>query len=138
MKDGVDAFVNHWEQQPLFDSQRSLPRSVRQRIRTQRLRNNPIGLANTLRAASPGVQPPLHKLLRTLKIPALCVAGQYDHKFTKIAREMCSKLPYGKLAIIPGAGHATHIEKPRDFNMLVLAFLDESYKSPTDSEPPSP
>jgi 2-succinyl-6-hydroxy-2,4-cyclohexadiene-1-carboxylate synthase len=138
MKEGVEAFVNYWERRPLFDSQRSLPRSVREGIRTQRLRNNPIGLANTLRAASPGVQPPLHKLLRKLRIPVLCVAGQYDHKFTGIAREMCGKLRYGKLAIIPGAGHATHIEKPREFNTLVLAFLGESCKPATDSEPPSP
>ena len=138
VKEGVEAFVNYWEQRPLFATQRSLPRSVQDRIRTQRLRNNSIGLANTLRAVNPGVQAPQHKLLRRLKIPVLCVAGQYDHKFTRIAREMCSRLPYGELAIIPGAGHAPHLEKPREFNIRVITFLEESCKSVTGSEPPHP
>jgi 2-succinyl-6-hydroxy-2,4-cyclohexadiene-1-carboxylate synthase len=119
MKEGVEAFLNYWEQQRLFESQRTLPLSVQERIRNERLRNNPIGLANTLRAASPGAQPPVRKLLRNLKIPVLCIAGEYDYKFRSIAREMSSKLRHGQLAIIPGAGHATHIERPREFNRVV-------------------
>jgi 2-succinyl-6-hydroxy-2,4-cyclohexadiene-1-carboxylate synthase len=127
MKEGVDAFSNYWHQQPLFASQKLLPRAVQEGIKKQRLRNNPTGLANTLRAASLGVQPHVHKSLPTLKIPVLCIAGEYDHKFRAIAKEMCSKLRYGRLSIIPGAGHATHMEKPQEFNRVVLAFLGESH-----------
>jgi 2-succinyl-6-hydroxy-2,4-cyclohexadiene-1-carboxylate synthase len=58
MEEGVEAFSNYWEQRPLFDSQRSLPSRVQEGIRNQRLRSNPVGLANTLRAAGPGVQQP--------------------------------------------------------------------------------
>jgi 2-succinyl-6-hydroxy-2,4-cyclohexadiene-1-carboxylate synthase len=122
---GVEAFSTYWEDQPLFASQKRLPREVKVRIRNLRLRNNPIGIANTLRAAGTGIQPPVHKLLPRLKIPVLSIAGEYDHKFSAIAKDMCSQLPDGRLSIIPGAGHAPHIEKPRAFNKVVLAFLGE-------------
>jgi 2-succinyl-6-hydroxy-2,4-cyclohexadiene-1-carboxylate synthase len=132
---GVEAFVNYWEQLSLFDSQRSLPLKVREHIRKQRLRNSPIGLANTLRAANPGVQPPIHRLLTRLKFPVLCIAGEYDNKFRAIATQMCNKMPNGQLSIIRGAGHATHIEKPREFNKVVLNFLRESLKANAGSKP---
>jgi pimeloyl-ACP methyl ester carboxylesterase len=43
-----------------------------------------------------------------------------------MAKDMCSKLRYGRVEIIRGAGHAVHIERPREFNKAVLAFLDEA------------
>ncbi len=126
MKEGIETFSKYWEQQPIFASQKLLPLEVQEQIRNQRLKNNPTGLANTLRAASSGVQPPFHKSLPNIKIPVLCIAGEYDHKFSAIAEDMCSKLPNGHLSIIPGAGHAPHIEKPEEFNRIVLGFLRES------------
>jgi 2-succinyl-6-hydroxy-2,4-cyclohexadiene-1-carboxylate synthase len=126
LKEGIEAFTDYWGQRPLFDTQKSLSSKIRGRIKDQRLKSSPIGLGNTLRAAGPGAQPSLSKLLPSIKIPALCVVGEYDLKFITIARKMCSKLQNGRLAIIPGAGHATHLEKPRDFNRVVLTFLDES------------
>ena len=126
LKEGVAAFVDSWTEQPLFKSQKSLPTYVQERIRTQRIRNNPIGLANTLRVLGPGTQPSFHEMLPSISIPVLCIAGEFDLKFTDIARKMCENLQNGRLEIIPGAGHATHLERPRDFNRVVLEFLNES------------
>ena len=126
LKEGVAAFVDSWTEKPLFRSQKSLPTYVQERIRKQRLRNNPIGLANTLRVAGSGTQPSIHEMLPRISIPVLCIAGEYDHKFTTIARKICNKLQNGRLEIMPGAGHATHLERPRDFNRVVLDFLNES------------
>jgi len=126
MKKGVEVFSKYWEQQPIFASQKLLPREVQEQIRSQRLSNNPTGLANTLRAASSGVQPPFHKSLPEIRIPVLCVAGEYDYKFTTIAKEMCSKLPNGHISIIPHVGHAPHIEQPQEFNSVVLGFIRQS------------
>src|SRR5208283_5357899 len=128
-EEGVEAFTNYWEQQPMFASQKQLPSETREQIRNQRLKNNAIGLANTLRAVGSGAQPPVHELLPTLKIPVLCIAGEYDTKYCSIAREMYNQLPNARLSIIPGAGHAPHLEKPEEFNRLVLDFLRECYKS---------
>ena len=124
LRDGIEAFVNDWEKQPLFRTQQSLPPEIRLQIRSQRLKSNPIGLANSLRATGLGTQPPFADSLPTLNIPVLCIAGEYDRKFTAIARRMCRKLRNGRVAVIPGAGHATHLEKPQDFNKVVLGFLD--------------
>jgi 2-succinyl-6-hydroxy-2,4-cyclohexadiene-1-carboxylate synthase len=90
------------------------------------MRNNPIGLANTLRVVGPGTQPSIHEMLPNISIPVLCIAGEYDHKFTSIARKMCNELQNGRLEIIRGAGHATHLERPLEFNRVVLDFLNES------------
>jgi 2-succinyl-6-hydroxy-2,4-cyclohexadiene-1-carboxylate synthase len=128
-EEGVEAFTNYWEQQPLFASQKQLPSETREHIRNQRLRNNAIGLANALRAAGSGAQPPVHNLLSALKIPVLCIAGQNDPKYCSIARDMCNQLPNVRVSIIPGTGHAPHLEKPEEFNRIVLDFLRECYKN---------
>src|SRR3990172_7929303 len=46
---GMEAFVARWETLPLFASQLCLPALVRERLRRQRLGNDPLGLANSLR-----------------------------------------------------------------------------------------
>ena len=126
LTEGIEAFTNHWAEQPLFNSQKSLPTHIQDRIRSQRLKSNPIGLANTLLAIGPGAQPPINELLPAVNIPVLCITGEYDRKFTTIARRMCEKLQRGQLEVIPGTGHAPHIEKPSAFNKVVLAFLHEA------------
>jgi len=73
-----------------------------------------------------GAQPSVHDFLPGLKIPVLCIIGEYDRKFTTFASNMCSKLPNGRLAIIRCAGDAKHLEKPGGFNRVVLSFLDKS------------
>ena len=122
-KAGVPQFVDFWEARPLFASQVRLSQRERTRIRTQRLRNSPVGLANSLRGIGAGAQPPLHHRLPSLAPPALFIAGGEDNKFRDIAQTMCSRVPNGRVAVIPEAGHAAHIEQPDLFNSTVLAFL---------------
>jgi 2-succinyl-6-hydroxy-2,4-cyclohexadiene-1-carboxylate synthase len=122
---GIETFADYWENQGLFATQKRLPREIREWLREQRLANNPVGLSNTLRATGLGVQPPVHKSIPLLKIPVLCVTGGVDRKFTTIAKDMCRKLPNGKLTVIRGSGHAPHLEKPEQFNKVVLRFLDQ-------------
>jgi 2-succinyl-6-hydroxy-2,4-cyclohexadiene-1-carboxylate synthase len=121
-RDGVQAFVDRWEKLPLFASQQSLPAQVRAALRSQRLQNRAEGLANSLRGAGTGVQPPLHAHLPTLNMPVLLIAGELDTKFTAIARSMAQALPQVRLCIIAGAGHAVHLERPEEFDSLVADF----------------
>jgi 2-succinyl-6-hydroxy-2,4-cyclohexadiene-1-carboxylate synthase len=125
LEKGIETFADYWEKQGLFASQKRLPKEIRDWLREQRLANNPIGLSNTLRAVGLGVQPHVEKSLPSLTIPALCVTGSLDRKFTSISKEMCKNLPNGKLAVIRGVGHAPHLEKPEQFNKVVLRFLDQ-------------
>ena len=52
------------------------------------------------------------------------VAGALDPKFTGIAREMAAAIgPNARVALVPGAGHAAHLERPAETAALVEAFL---------------
>ena len=124
VKNGIETFADYWESQGLFATQKRLPKEIRQWLREQRLANNPTGLSNTIRAVGLGVQTPVQKALPSLTVPVLCITGSLDRKFTTIAEAMCKKLPNAKLSVIRGSGHAPHLEKPEQFNRVVLRFLD--------------
>jgi 2-succinyl-6-hydroxy-2,4-cyclohexadiene-1-carboxylate synthase len=118
------AFVAWWEAQPLFASQTTLPVAVRASERARRLRATPAGLAQSLRGMGTGVQPWLGARLGALDVPALVVAGALDAKFSAIAHELAVAIPGAALRIVPGAGHAVHLEQPAAFAALVRDFLD--------------
>lgn len=127
---GVPSFVEVWEAQPLWASQRRLPPEERLRLRAQRLRNRAAGLAGSLRGIGTGAQPSYHHRLRGLGLPTLMVVGEEDSKFREIAQTMCRLLPQGQLAAIPQAGHTAHLEQPERFNRTVLDFLQRQGRAP--------
>jgi 2-succinyl-6-hydroxy-2,4-cyclohexadiene-1-carboxylate synthase len=124
-REGVETFVNYWESLPLWESQKHLPQAVLAKQRQQRLNNNPVGLANSLRGAGAGVELPLYDQLPKLTMPVLIVVGELDTKYCAIGREMQELIPHARLEIVPSAGHNVHLEKPEIFNRLVLNFLNE-------------
>ena len=123
---GVQRFVEYWESLPLWHSQKRLPAALRDSLRSQRLRNNPCGLANSLRGVGTGAQPHLHNRLGEITAPALLVAGEEDEKFTAIAREMHRSIPTSHLETVAGAGHAVHLEQSEIFSRMVTGFLQEA------------
>ncbi|PZN12628.1 MAG: 2-succinyl-6-hydroxy-2,4-cyclohexadiene-1-carboxylate synthase [Bacillota bacterium] len=122
-REGIAAFVRYWESLPLFATQQRLPAAVRKRLRAQRLANRPRGLANSLRGMGAGAQEPLWDRLPELDLPVLVVVGELDAKYCGIAQEMVRRLPRGRLAVVPGAGHAVHLERPEAFIQVVGTFL---------------
>lgn len=125
-RDGLEAFVDYWENIPLFASQKSLPAGVRAALRHQRLQNNVLGLANSLRGLGAGAQPSLWERLPEVTAPTLLLAGELDTKFVNIAQHMAARLPNARLEIVPGAGHAVQMERPELFQALVLNFLGKT------------
>lgn len=123
MQEGIEKFVDYWENIPLFATQKNLPEDVRVKLRSQRLKNNPLGLANSLRGMGTGVQPSLWDQLPELKLPVLILAGEQDTKFTQIGQQMHALIPDAQLKIIPNAGHTIHLEQPGLFHAIVLEFL---------------
>jgi 2-succinyl-6-hydroxy-2,4-cyclohexadiene-1-carboxylate synthase len=120
---GIDRFVGYWESLPLWDSQTRLPMEVRKELRHRRLHNDPRGLANSLRGVGAGAQPALHDRLHRFSAPMLIVAGEDDIRFSAIAREMELATSQSQLQILPGTGHAAHLEQPDRFNRTVMDFL---------------
>ncbi len=126
-REGVAAFVERWGSQPLFASQRSLPVEVRARLRAERLGQRPHGLANSLRGMGAGSMEPVWNRLGELRLPALVLAGELDEKYVVIARAIGERLPQARVALVPGAGHAVHLEQPAQFLELVTAFLTRNH-----------
>jgi 2-succinyl-6-hydroxy-2,4-cyclohexadiene-1-carboxylate synthase len=122
-REGVEAFVSHWEALPLWASQARLPAEVRDALRERRLRNRARGLAGSLRGLSVGAQQPLQSRLASLRLPVLCVAGQLDPKYAALARQMAAALPQGQALLVPDAGHAVHLETPERFAREAAGFL---------------
>ena len=123
-RDGIVAFVNEWERLPIWASQAALPESVRARLRATRLMGNPTGLANSLRGAGAGADASVLDRLGEITVPVLLVAGALDEPYIALARAMEAMLPRARVAILPDAGHAVHLEQPAAFASLVAGFLD--------------
>jgi len=122
-RDGIERFVDAWMALPIFASQSRLGEGALDRARAQRLRNSERGLANSLRGMGAGAQTPLFEELGKVEMPVLLVAGDEDEKFKAIAQALAARLPDARTVILPGAGHAAHLEAPAEFASLVSRFL---------------
>ncbi|HEY8418652.1 MAG TPA: 2-succinyl-6-hydroxy-2,4-cyclohexadiene-1-carboxylate synthase [Limnochordales bacterium] len=128
-REGVAAFAERWERMPIFDSQQRLPPEVRAAVRAQRLAHTSIGLANSLRGMGAGAQEPLVERLGELTMPCLLLAGELDEKYRGLVAAMAARIPRAETAVVPGAGHNVHLEKPEAFLERVLAFWDKHVAS---------
>ena len=59
-------------------------------------------------------------------VPTLVLAGEEDvSDIHVIAARLAAEIPGARRATIPGAAHVPHLERPADFDALVLGFLAE-------------
>lgn len=118
-RDGVDAFVDAWLAQPLFAG---LTPEVQ--FRVARAESTVEGLAESLRQAGTGAQDPMWDRLHRLDMPVLLVAGGLDTKFTALAHRLQASIgAKATVAIVDGAGHAAHLERPDEFLATLRAWL---------------
>jgi 2-succinyl-6-hydroxy-2,4-cyclohexadiene-1-carboxylate synthase len=118
--EGVAAFVAWWLDRPLFAT---LPRAAASV--ESRLGGTGAGLASSLRLAGAGSQQPLWSELGQLDMPVLVVAGSLDETYLAHGRRLVKSIgTNATMAIIPGAGHACHLEQPGAFLEVVSPFLD--------------
>ena len=110
-RDGIETFVARWGAQPLLAG---LPADAAQAACADRLSNEGPGLAAALRGLGPGVMEPVWDRLDQLRMPVAVLAGEHDAKFVAIAHRLAGALPDASLVVVPGAGHALHLEAPRE------------------------
>jgi 2-succinyl-6-hydroxy-2,4-cyclohexadiene-1-carboxylate synthase len=116
---GVSAFIDWWLNQALFSTLDATAAD-----RPDRLTNTIAGLASSLRLAGTGSQEPLWDRLAGLSLPVLLVAGDGDAKFARLGREAAAAIgANAELVLIPGAGHACHLERPEAFCDVLAPFL---------------
>ena len=114
----IEEVVERWEAQPVFAGQSE---ELRERQRAGRLSHDPRELARLLRTAGQGAVVPVWDRLHELRMPVLLVAGERDHKYVAAAHRMASLVPRARVEVVPGAGHAAHLERPE----LVAELLDK-------------
>lgn len=131
----LSAFVDYWEELPLFESQTELPELQRLRIRAERLANNPVALRQNLENAGQHRMDDLRPALANLNKPLLYLVGERDVAYTEIARSLMRAWAYEQkttspfdqgfvqVKVVPRVGHNIHLEDPEEYARLVDGFL---------------
>ncbi len=120
---GVDAFVQQWEQLPLFSGVRQLPDEIQTQQRVRRRSHSADGLAGALACLGQGAQPDCWPLLPRARIPALLVCGSGDLKYAAIAQKMSEELPMGWRVSLQNCSHVPHLEQPEIYAAEVRSFV---------------
>lgn len=123
LSEGIQDFVNYWENIPLFATQKRLSEEKKQMIRLERLSQCAEGLHDSLLYMGTGSQTSLWGQLPQMKIPILLLAGALDEKFIRINQRMEKLLPNAKLSIVSRAGHAIHVEESEVFGKIIDGFI---------------
>ncbi len=113
----VGTFVRRWLENPMFAGISESANGL-----DDRLRNTGPGLASSLRLAGTGTQRPLWDSIGRLTMPVLIISGELDEKFTALGLRMAVAIgPTASRSVVPGAGHAPHLQRPDEVARLVRA-----------------
>ncbi len=115
-------FLERWLEGPLFTS---LTRE--QQYLEGRLKNSVEGLASSLERCGTGTQEPLWLQLTDIQVPTLVLAGTRDQKFTELGKKMATAIPSARFEAIEDAGHAVHLERPKETAEAVLRFAARTF-----------
>lgn len=118
---GIEQFAARWAQMPVLAGQ---PPAVAAAAHADRLRSTPAGLARALRGLGTGALAPLWARLGELAMPVTLITGERDAKFTELAGRMSAAIAHAEVRIVPGAGHAVHLERPDDVAAIIAGRWD--------------
>jgi 2-succinyl-6-hydroxy-2,4-cyclohexadiene-1-carboxylate synthase len=93
--------------------------------RAGRLAHSPADLARLLRSAGQGALDPIWDRLGSLEMPVLALAGENDDTYGAASERIASLVSRGSAGVIPGAGHAAHLEAPDAVADAILSFVDQ-------------
>ncbi len=135
---GLAAFVDTWEQQPLFASQSRLPPALLAEQRRRRLVQRPDGLAANLACFGLAEMPDTWPALRRWRGRLGWMAGALDDKFVAIAERVCRERPATQVRIVPDVGHNLLLEAPEAVIATALAGLEAAADDEAECVPPNP
>ncbi|HET9094073.1 MAG TPA: 2-succinyl-6-hydroxy-2,4-cyclohexadiene-1-carboxylate synthase [Solirubrobacteraceae bacterium] len=105
----IEEFASRWAETTVLAD---LPRELAAGAHADRLRSTPQDLAAALRGLGTGSLPSAWERLPELRMPVSLIVGERDAKFTALAHEMARRIPQARVTVVPGAGHAVHLERP--------------------------
>jgi 3-oxoadipate enol-lactonase/4-carboxymuconolactone decarboxylase len=75
----------------------------------------------------------LTQAAQAVRVPTLCIAGQYDGSTPpELVRTLSGLIPGSQFRLIANAGHLPCIERPEELAGLMLSFLRENEAPPAD------
>ncbi|MGB5833741.1 MAG: alpha/beta fold hydrolase [Thiohalocapsa sp.] len=110
---GIAAFVDAWERQPLFATQAALPPTVLETWRARRLGQRAEGLANNLACFGLAEMPETWTALSRWSGRLRWLVGALDSKFAAIAEQVLRQCPEVELHRIEQVGHNLLLEAPQ-------------------------
>jgi pimeloyl-ACP methyl ester carboxylesterase len=85
--------------------------------------HDPAGLARAARGILTQATSAVIDSLASIAVPTLVLVGAEDAPFLTAADYMAAKIPTATKVVLPGAGHASNLDRPEDFNREVRGFL---------------
>jgi 2-succinyl-6-hydroxy-2,4-cyclohexadiene-1-carboxylate synthase len=122
-QEGVEWFASHWASLPIFRGLARRGPVYLERLDASRRSHRAAELAAVLRGLGPGVTPPFWDRLPLIEASTLIVAGVEDPPYVEYARRLAAAIPRSRVAIVPAAGHAAHLEQPAATARLVADHL---------------
>lgn len=114
----ADLAVRLW-----IDGPQRTPDQVEARVRDQGREMSLTNLSNIFISEEP-LEPPAIGRLSQLATPTLVMAGELDDANVRTISELlATQIAGAQKAIISGTAHMPNMERPEEFNQIVLAFL---------------
>ena len=117
-REGIEWFAGYWAAQPMFARL-----AGRADLDAMRRDQEAAAAAAMLRGLGPAAVDPFWDRLAAITAPALFIAGAEDGRYPELARRLAAAVPHGRAEIVPGAGHAVHLENPDAVARLLKAHL---------------
>jgi 3-oxoadipate enol-lactonase len=118
----VELTLLFWTDGPMRTPEQVNP-AVREKVRAMTTRN--FERPEDENATQPrALEPPAISRLSEIHVPTLIIVGDQDVRdILKIADILEKEIPGAKKVVIPGTAHHLNMEKPEEFNRIVLDFL---------------
>ena len=98
--------------------------AVRESVREMVRRSFELQLAVPEAGPAESFDPPASARLGEIRFPVLIVVGDLDQPdILRVADRLAEGIPEARKEVIPGTAHVPSMEKPEEFNRLVLNFL---------------
>mgnify|MGYP002381281214 CR=1 FL=1 len=132
---GLPAFVDAWEQQPIFATQALLSQVDRDRQRQIRLGHQPSGIGWAIDVLGTGKMPALLGPLARVGVPVIFAVGALDRRAVAVAREAMGVLPRAEVVVVPEAGHNLLLEAPSVVADLIVEMAGSAGRSVAPPRP---
>ncbi|MEB3216443.1 MAG: 2-succinyl-6-hydroxy-2,4-cyclohexadiene-1-carboxylate synthase [Nostocales cyanobacterium 94392] len=115
------SFLENWYNQPIFGNIKN--HCGFEQMIENRLQNNPVELAKSLRLMGVGVQPTLWEKLPDNQVAILLLVGENDKKFIDINKKMTQMSDLCNLKTIKNTAHNIHLENTSVFVENIQYFF---------------